>query len=528
MSDEPVPPPAEPSFEPQPETQPLQPAPPRADGPAPPDQERTLRLASIVAVDIVGFSTMTEKDQRKAAKAVMALRTRIEGVAAGNKGRIFNTAGDGFMLEFGAAGDALGAIEDLLDKRPKGEPDIRVGAHVGDVVETANHDLLGHGVNVAARLQALAAPNTALVSGEFRSMARNSPGAVFQARGRQPLDNISQRVQVFAILSPRARSKRLLGRAAMAAAALGAGAGLVFLGPPLLDLARKVEFLRPAASAAPAVPAAPPAARAKAPAPQPVAAPVTAVAPTPEPAAPGAPQPGQTFRDCANCPEMVVLPAGDFQMGSPPTERGRFASEDPMREVRIAPFAVGKYEVTFAQWDACAAAGACNRFLPSDRGWGRLNRPVVGVSWNDAQAYLRWLNGQVGAGHPPYRLLSEAEWEYAARADTTSAYHFGPTLTRAQAVFHAQQTDPVGSYQPNGFGLYDMHGNAGEWVQDCHHNNYMGAPSDGSAWDGRCPNRMYRGGGWRDEAPALRSANRRRAAATLRDGSIGFRVARGL
>ena len=175
-------------------------------------EERAIRLASIVAIDIVGFSTMSEKDQRNAARKVENFRARVEQVAEANGGRLFNTAGDGFMLEFGSAGQALAAVQDILDKRGKGEPPIRVGAHVGDVVVTATNDLLGHGVNVAARLQALAEPGTALVSAEFRSMARTSPSAAFQSRGRQPLENIEQRVQTFEILSRRQRMARMSRR----------------------------------------------------------------------------------------------------------------------------------------------------------------------------------------------------------------------------------------------------------------------------------------------------------------------------
>ncbi len=182
--------------------------------------ERTVRLASIVAIDIVGFSTMSERDQRNAAAKVEALRERIMRVASAHGGRLFNTAGDGFMLEFGAAGSALGAVQDILDKRGRKEPPIRVGAHVGDVVVTATEDLLGHGVNVAARLQALAGPGTALVSAEFRSMARSSPTAAFQARGQKPLENIEERVQTFEILSKRQRFARTVRRVMWSAAAL--------------------------------------------------------------------------------------------------------------------------------------------------------------------------------------------------------------------------------------------------------------------------------------------------------------------
>jgi formylglycine-generating enzyme required for sulfatase activity len=224
---------------------------------------------------------------------------------------------------------------------------------------------------------------------------------------------------------------------------------------------------------------------------------------------------------------MVVLPGGAFQMGSPNAERGHFATEAPVREVRIAPFAASKYEVTFAEWDACASAGGCGGAYPSDRAWGRGQRPVVGVSWRQAQDYVRWLNSQ--GTHPRYRLLSEAEWEYAARAGATSRFAFGDTLARAQAAFRVTRTEQVGHFQPNAFGLYDMHGNAAEWVEDCYNSTYLGAPTDGGAWTrGQCALRVFRGGSWRDNEAALRSANRARANAGLQDSRIGFRVARDL
>lgn len=203
-----------------------------------PGDERTIRLASIVSIDIVGFSTMSERDQRNAARKVEGLRARIQTVAAKHGGRLFNTAGDGFMLEFASAGSALGAIQDILDKRAKGEPPIRVGAHVGDVVVTATEDLLGHGVNVAARLQELAEPGTALVSAEFRSMARSSPTAAFQAKGQKPLENIDQRVQTFEILSRRqkfARTTRRVGGIVVAVLVLGVAA---YFGPTIWRFAQ--------------------------------------------------------------------------------------------------------------------------------------------------------------------------------------------------------------------------------------------------------------------------------------------------
>src|SRR5690606_7613136 len=167
---------------------------------------------------------------------------------------------------------------------------------------------------------------------------------------------------------------------------------------------------------------------------------------------------GYTFTDCSGCPEMIVLAGGLFVMGSPDNEPGRGRDEGPQREVSVAPFAMGKYEVTFAQWDACLAGGGCNGYSPPDGGWGRGDRPVTGISWQDAQAYLDWLNAQ--AGGLRYRLPSEAEWEYAARAGHNEAYAFGPRVTATQATFRARQTTPVGAHEGNAFNLYDMHGNA--------------------------------------------------------------------
>jgi formylglycine-generating enzyme required for sulfatase activity len=474
-------------------------------------EERAIRLVSIVAIDIVGFSTMSERDQRNAARKVENLRARIQTVASKNGGRLFNTAGDGFMLEFNSAGSALSAVQEILDKRGKGEPPIRVGAHVGDVVVTATDDLLGHGVNVAARLQELAEPGTALVSAEFRSMARTSPSAAFQSKGQKPLENIDQRVQTFEILSKRqkfARASRRYGVMAMGAAAVMA---LAYFSPTLLRFAQNFQSATVEADAA-TNPAAGPADETFRQAASPVV--------------PGR-QPGDAFRDCDACPEVVVLSGGLFTMGSPANETGRGRDEGPQREVAVAPFAIGKYEITFQQWDACLAGGGCNGFSPADGGWGRGNRPVRGVSWEDAQSYLDWLNAQ--AGGLRYRLASEAEWEYAARAGEAAAYSTGARVTATQATYRARQTTPVGAHEANAFALFDMHGNVGEWVEDCYAPNYQLAPVDGAAVQADdCNRRVFRGGGYADQAPVLRAAARKAGAPAARQPSVGFRVARTL
>jgi formylglycine-generating enzyme required for sulfatase activity len=481
--------------------------------------DRTIRLASIVAIDVVGFSTMTERDQRNSARKIEALRARIEDAARANGGRLFNTAGDGFMLEFASAGSALGAIQDILDRRAKGEPPIRVGAHVGDVVVTATNDLLGHGVNVAARLQALAAPGTALVSAEFRSMARSSPTAAFQAKGRQPLDNIEQRVQTFEILSKRqrfVRSSRRFGGWAMTAAVLGA---LAYFAPTGYRFYQQYTAEHPQVEAnvthAPA--SAPPS-----------SPPETSLA-SAVVTAPAAPTftPGQALRDCQNCPELVVVPGGLFMMGSPNTEAGRGRDEGPQREVSISPFAIGKYEVTFQQWDACLAGGGCNGFSPADHGWGRGSHPVTGVSYNDAKAYVDWLNAQ--NPNMRYRLASEAEWEYAARAGASGAYAFNGRLTTHQATFLMQRTTEVGSHGANTYGLFDMYGNVGEWVEDCYSPSYNLAPIDGAPVEAtHCARRAYRGGSYADRATELRATARRAATPATRLPGVGFRIARQL
>jgi formylglycine-generating enzyme required for sulfatase activity len=246
---------------------------------------------------------------------------------------------------------------------------------------------------------------------------------------------------------------------------------------------------------------------------------------------------GKSFRDCPDCPEMVILPPGEFTMGSPESEAKRGSDEGPQHKVTIAyPFAAGKYEVTFAEWDACVAAGGCDH-RPKDEGWGRGKRPVINVSWNDAQQYTKWLSQKTGQA---YRLLSEAEWEYAARAGTSTPFYTGNCINTDQANYdgsgydynncgaktgsYRNQTVAVGSFAPNAFGLYDMSGNVWEQVEDSFHGSYNGAPSDGSAWTGR-KIRLLRGGAWNVSPNNLRAANR--TIITLGNrGSVGFRVAR--
>jgi formylglycine-generating enzyme required for sulfatase activity len=257
-------------------------------------------------------------------------------------------------------------------------------------------------------------------------------------------------------------------------------------------------------------------------------------------------RPGDEFKECEVCPEMVVIPAGHFVMGAPKTEESSDENERPQHGVRIAqPFAVGRFAVTFEEWDACAANGGCKGYRPADRGWGRGRRPVINVWWEDAKAYVAWLSTKTGK---PYRLLSEAEREYVTRAGTTTPFWWGSSISSRQANYDGQftypstekdkgefrrQTIPVDAFQPNPWGLYQVHGNVSEWVEDCWHKTYDGAPADGSAWiNADCTDRVMRGGSWNFAPWQLRAADRGRfGAAVFASGGligIGLRVARTL
>jgi formylglycine-generating enzyme required for sulfatase activity len=316
-------------------------------------------------------------------------------------------------------------------------------------------------------------------------------------------------------------------------------------------------------------------------------------------------RPGQTFRDCPECPEMVVIPAGSFMIGSPPNEPGRFYGEDPQRQVNIRQFAAGKFDVTRGEWAAFAKAtnratreGCKFSSFPKNQedeaSWRNLGfpqddrHPVVCVTWSDAQDYVRWLSQRTGR---KYRLLTEAEWEYAARAGTTTAFPWGSTASHEFANYGTEkccgeglavgrdrwvETSPVGSFPPNGFGLYDMNGNVMQFVQDCFAPSYAGLATDASAYevdvelratdqrlhdyvvdyctqdvlDGKnnaaklkkcvtefladlngtrsCSYRIARGGDWGDPPKEIRSAFRVAPPQNYRSAGLGFRIARTL
>jgi formylglycine-generating enzyme required for sulfatase activity len=242
----------------------------------------------------------------------------------------------------------------------------------------------------------------------------------------------------------------------------------------------------------------------------------------------------ERFRDllangqpCAFCPEMVVVPAGSFTMGSPQSEPDRDSGETQAKVTIAQPFAVAKFAVTFEEWDACLAAGGCNGYRPHDEGWGRGKQPVINVNLEDAKAYAAWLSRQTGK---TYRLLSAAEREYVTRAGTRTTFWWGNEITPKQANYvdrHSTRTATVDSFEPNFWGLYNVHGNVWEWTEDCWNDSNEGNPGDGSARsDSNCSSREVRGGAWDSPPASLRSANRAKMQVDQQRNSLSFRVRR--
>ena len=225
---------------------------------------------------------------------------------------------------------------------------------------------------------------------------------------------------------------------------------------------------------------------------------------------------------------MIALPAGSFSMGSSSDD----PSEKPVHHVTIgAPFAIGKYEVTVEQWNACVAANACAKLTPETN--ANKTAPARDLSWDDAQQYVKWLSKTTGK---PYRLPTEAEWEYADRGGTTSAYWWGDQMRKGTAnckdcgePWHKEGPEPAGSFAPNPYGLHDMNGSVWEWTADCWHNSYQSAPADGRAWESpTCDMRVIRGGSWREGSSYMLSATRFKYSSGVRQSQDGFRVVKEL
>jgi formylglycine-generating enzyme required for sulfatase activity/class 3 adenylate cyclase len=517
------------------------------------------RLAAVLAADVSGFSRLMEIDEESTlARLKRHRRELIEPTVQEHYGRIVKTTGDGFLAEFNSPVEAVRCaivIQQSMTGRNATLPReqrivFRIGVNLGDIIIDADGDIYGDGVNVASRIEALCEPGQVYISGGVYEQIKNKLVVGYQSLGDQQVKNITDPVHVYRVLPDLASVQRIrrgrLGWVAIGVVAvvlLAAGATWYLAGKPYLvaawisaeepSVVAVAPEVRPIAAAPDASLEIPP--PASSPGIERSAAPPSGMEPQPPTSNPVVtamavvpvinpvrqPVPQVPFRDCPDCPEMVLLPGGAFEMGSneDPTEK-------PTRRVTVAPFAIGRYPVTVAEWNKCVSAGACT-LTPA----GEDRTPVHNVSWTDAQDYARWLAQYT---RMPYRLPSEAEWEYAARAGSGGKYWWGDALRPRMAnckgcgdPYLAAQPLNVGSLDPNRFGLHDMGGNVAQWVQDCWHRSYQGGPVGGQAWDEpNCRSRVLRGGHWRSDPSYVRPASRSFYDVGVRYPGHGLRVAR--
>jgi formylglycine-generating enzyme required for sulfatase activity/class 3 adenylate cyclase len=479
------------------------------------------RLATILAADIAGYTRLMGLDEEGTlARIKRHRRELIEPTVADHNGRIVKWMGDGFLAEFGSPVEAVRCavvIQQSMAGRNASMArqhwiQFRIGVNLGDIISDSD-DIFGEGVNLAARLQELAAPGGVYISGGVYELVKNKLVVGYQSMGDQKVKNITDPVRVYRVLpDPEAvgrvrRNRRwMLVAAVMLACAAGGGAYWWQQG---YSSARNT----------PAAPARFGAEQQAATRPPPPSAAASeseqrriAVA-TPPPPAPSPPP--------VKGPEMVSLPGGSFLMGSNEDD-----SEKPIHRVTVAPFSIARYPVTVREWRQCATAGGCPE-IPA----GEDSAPMTNVSWDDAQRFASWISKRLNEN---FRLPTEAEWEYAARGGTQTKYWWGNEVALGMADCRGcgEPYDPmrplkVGSFPPNPFGLHDMTGAVAEWVADCWHRNYAGAPADGSAWQGDdCSKHVLRGGSWQNDPSYLRSASRDAYDSSVRYLTHGFRLAR--
>ena len=504
----------------------------------PPGSAMPRRLAAIVAGDIAGYSRLMELDEEGTHARVKRIeRDLIEPSIAEHHGRLVKTTGDGFIAVFDSPVEAVRCsivIQQNLIGRNASLPkdswiEYRIGVNLGDVI-IERDDVYGDGVNIASRLEGIADPGQVYISGGVYEQIKHKLVCGYESLGDRRVKNITDPVRVYRVLPDAAAFNRTRKRREnILIFSLSVALLIIVSGVLWYMLLQPRGRLGDQASAPVSSPAGlskgppPPLAGAKqaGPAPEPVS-PGSAAAPLPQPASPvapataPAPPTAASFRE----PETIALRGGSFAMGS-----NDDMSERPIHQVTIKPFAIGKYPVTVREWNDCAAAKACG-FVAT----GKDDAPVTNVSWSDARQYAAWL---ADATHKPYRLPSETEWEYAARGGTQTKYWWGEQLQSGMAnckdctdTAAADQPLKVGNFKPNPFGLYDMGGGVDQWVEDCWHKNYQGAPADGSAWvGGDCASHVLRSGSWKNDARYVRSSNRDNYDTNVRYPTHGFRIA---
>jgi formylglycine-generating enzyme required for sulfatase activity/class 3 adenylate cyclase len=551
-------------------------------------QKRQRRLATILAADIVDFSTMMSKDE----PATTALITKhheeiIDPAIRAHDGRLAKDTGNGFLAEFESPVEAVRCAVDIQQSMTARNLDIslrtvhRIGINLGEIIAGPD-DISGVGADVAMRLQEFAGPGGICISSPVYELVKNKVDARYQSLGDKQIQNVAQPVRAYRVVPDFVETvkavqpeSRVVRRSTAALISIGVGliiaagaGGFVWIRlaneqpdrqaaasksvaaatdnvtvalPPPAPPSVAVPPPPPAVAAPPppppaAVPAPPrtvvlerkPLAEEPPPAPKPahVDMPVY-VPPTPPPDRAAVVQPplAAPAKTAVTDPEMVSLRGGEFKMGSDDDP-----SERPIHVVTIKPFSIGKFPVTVSEWKQCVAAKACADLGSSDVGPGDDKMPMANLSWRDAKQYVAWLSD---ATKHTYRLPTEAEWEYAARGGTQTKFWWGNAFIENMAdcdgcekAYNPYRPTMIGSFKPNPFGLYDMSSLVNEWVEDCWHKNYVGAPTDGAAWEtGDCGQRVLRGGAWRNNSNYTRPSNRDRYDATVRYFTHGFRVA---
>ena len=503
----------------------------------PPRQQSPRRLAAIVAGDIAGYSRLMEIDEEGTHNRVKRIeRDLIEPSIAEHHGKLVKTTGDGFIAIFDSPVEAVRCsivIQQNLVGRNASIPkhhwiEYRIGVNLGDVIIETD-DVYGDGVNVASRLEGIADPGQVYISGGIYEQIKHKLVCGYESLGDRKVKNITDPVRVYRVLPDpaafhRNRKRRetlLIFLLSLMVLIIAAGVLWFMLLQPYGKLGDHAAVAPPAPAVKQAAPSPTmaPAQQESAPQPQPGPA-GKQQSPLPHSASPGVLAPTPPAQSTVREPAMSPLRGGTFGMGS--NEEG---SEKPVHQVTVKPFAIGKFPVSIREWNECAAAKACG-FMAT----GKDESPVTNVSWTDAKQYVAWL---AQASRKPYRLPTEAEWEYAARGGTQTKYWWGDQFQPGMAnckncadIAAAEQPIKVGSFGANPFGLYDMGGGVDQWVEDCWHKNYQGAPTDGSAWmESQCSSHVIRSGSWRNDGRYVRPSNRESYDTDVRYPTHGFRVA---
>lgn len=512
------------------------------------------RLAAIVAGDISGYSRLMQIDEEGTHGRVKRIeRELIQPSIAEHHGRLVKTTGDGFIAIFDSPVEAVRCgivIQQNMVGRNASLPkhhwiEYRIGVNLGDVIIEAD-DVYGDGVNIASRLEGIADPGQVYISGGIYEQIKHKLVCGYESLGDRKVKNITDPVRVYRVLPDpaafhkiRKRRENVLIFLLSLTLLVMAGGALWYL---LLQPPGKLQEQAAAPLSSPAgMPDAPSLAKAPVKPAEQKQQPASPVVPVPQQAAPeppvapsaapatqqaasqprpasstSAPQLASAIRE----PEMKEIHAGSFTMGS-----NDDVTEKPTHQVTIKPFAISLHPITVREWNECAAARAC-AFVAN----GKDDAPVTNVSWSDARQYVAWLSA---AARKAYRLPSEAEWEYAARGGTQTKYWWGDQFQFGMAncrncsdIADAEQPVKTGSLKPNPFGLYDMGGGVDQWVEDCWHKNYQGAPADGSEWvESECVSHVIRSGSWKNDAQYVRPSNRGSYDTNVRYPTHGFRVA---